>query len=70
MDLLDNSMNCNSIPCNHSIINDYIDVDYGEKSLRISYCEKCLKDESEIMNNLRSRTNLSVSSNSICTTSR
>ena len=68
MDLLDNSMN--NIICQHSFIKDYIDVDYGEKSICIYYCEKCLVDQSTIMNDLRSRSNLPVSSNSICTTGR
>ena len=77
MDLVDNSMNENknylqhSDPCCiHSMVDDYMDVSYGEKSIKITYCEKCLIDESEIIKNLRSRTNLTVSSNRICTTSR
>jgi hypothetical protein len=69
MDLLDNSMN-NITICQHSFIKDYIDVDYGEKSICIYYCEKCLVDQSVIMNHLNSRSNLSISSNSVCTTSR
>lgn len=32
---------CNSV-CNHSIIEDYIDID-PEKSLKIFYCEYCLE---------------------------
>jgi hypothetical protein len=71
MDLLDNSMNTiksETLICHHSIIDDYIDLDYGEKSLRISYCEKCLLDVSVIRQ--LCGTNLSVSSSSICTASR
>jgi len=77
MDLVDNSMNKiedylqhGNPSCIHSIVDDYMDVSYGEKSIKITYCEKCLIDESEIIKNLRRRTNLSVSSNRICTTSR
>jgi hypothetical protein len=34
--------------CIHSIIKDYIDVDYGENAVEICYCEKCYLDESDI----------------------
>ena len=76
MDLLDNSMNDfnkndqnkKSDDCNHSIIDDYIDLDYGEKSQRIFYCEKCLLDETTIKK--LNRTNLSISTSSVCTTCR
>ena len=69
MELLDDSTNEMSTnvmstnecqkKCDHSFITDYIDVDYGEKSIRICYCEKCFLD----------RTNLTVTTNSIRTTS-
>ena len=32
--------------CRHSIVNDDIDIDYGEKSICISYCEHCFLNES------------------------
>ena len=69
MELLDDSMNVMSTnvmsttecqkKCHHSFITDYIDVDYGEKSIRICYCEKCFLD----------RTNLTISTDGIGTTS-
>ena len=71
MDLVDNSMNKFEddlqSSCVHSMVDDYIDVSYGEKSIKITYCEKCLIDSSEIK--LR-RSNLTIPSNSVCTTSR
>ena len=48
MELLDSSMNeCTILEadcstCDHSFVEDYIDLDYGEKSVKIRYCEKCL----------------------------
>jgi len=50
--------------CIHSIIDDYIDVDYGERSVQISYCENCMLDVSQ----LESRTDLTVSTCCVCTT--
>jgi hypothetical protein len=71
MDLVDNSMNKIEddlqSSCIHSIVDDYIDVSYGEKSIKITYCEKCFIDSSKVK--LR-RSNLSIPSNSVCTTSR
>lgn len=74
MDLLDNSMNetknylqCIDTSCTHSIVDDYIDVSYGEKSIKITYCEICLMDTSNIE---LSRSDLPISSNSVCPTSR
>ena len=71
MDLVDNSINKIEddlqSSCIHSMVDDYIDVSYGEKSIKITYCEKCFIDSSKI--NL-CRSNLSISSNSVCTTSR
>lgn len=71
MELLDDSMNVMSTnvmsttefqkKCVHSFITDYIDVDYGEKSIRICYCEKCLLDGG---------TNLTISTDGVGTTSR
>lgn len=70
MDLVDISMNKtennSQSNCVHSIIDDYIDVSYGEKSIKINYCEKCLLDSSQIQ---LCRSNLSVSSNSVSATS-
>ncbi len=34
--------------CLHSIIMDDIDVEYGERSIRIVYCEKCLLDANQL----------------------
>jgi hypothetical protein len=51
--------------CLHSIVDDYIDVDYGERSIQISYCENCMLDISQ----LDSRTDLTVSTSGVCTTS-
>ena len=46
MDLVDNSMNKFEddlqSSCVHSMIDDYIDVSYGEKSIKITYCEMIL----------------------------
>lgn len=71
MDLVDNSMNKFEddlqSSCVHSMIDDYIDVSYGEKSIKITYCEKCFIDSSKIK--LR-RSDLSIPSKSVCTTSR
>ena len=71
MDLVDNSMNKIEddlqSSCIHSMVDDYIDVSYGEKSIKITYCEKCFIDSSKIK--LRG-SNLTISSNSVCTTSR
>ena len=71
MDLVDTSMNeiqINFDPCCiHSMVDDYIDVSYGEKSIKITYCEKCLMDSSKI--NLGG-SDLTVPSNSVCPTSR
>jgi len=50
--------------CIHSMIDDYIDVDYGERSIQISYCESCMLDTSQL-----SRTDLTVSTCGVCTTS-
>lgn len=31
--------------CNHKYVNDSIDIDYGEKSKLISYCEYCYRNK-------------------------
>jgi hypothetical protein len=49
--------------CIHSIVDDYIDVDYGEMSIQISYCENCMLDISQL-----NRTDLTVSTCGICST--
>jgi len=51
--------------CKHSMTTDDIDVDFGERSIRICYCEKCFLHEEQLL----TRTNLTISTNSICTTS-
>ena len=50
--------------CIHSIITDDIDLDYGEKTLRISYCEKCFLHETQLCG-----TDLTITTNRIRTTS-
>lgn len=50
--------------CIHSMTTDDIDVDFGERSIRICYCEKCFLHEEQLRG-----TNLSVSPIRIRTTS-
>lgn len=51
--------------CVHSMTTDDIDVDYGERSIRICFCEKCFLHEEQL-----TRTNLSVTTNCVSTTTR
>ena len=50
--------------CRHSMTTDDIDIDYGEKTMRICYCEKCFLHEEQLI-----RTDLTITTSSISTTS-
>ena len=50
--------------CKHSMTTDDIDMDYGERTMRICFCEKCFLQEEQLCG-----TNLTVTSNSVSTTS-
>ena len=50
--------------CQHTMTTDDIDVDYGERTIRICYCEKCFLHEEQL-----SGTDLPITTGSISTTS-